>query len=286
MFMMKSQSAMEYLMTYGWAILIIAVALAVLFQMGVFSGGNFTPKAQAGSCQVQRSAAGVSLEGQCNGMLPEFAAQFNGASSNIIVGNPAVLNPTTAITVTGWADLAPTENSWIPIVAKGQDTQYELRFYGTSSPYNIDLNIVVGGTRYTKQGSIPIYSGTWYFFAGTYGGGTVTTYVNGVRDYATSGATGSIATTTSPLYIGARPGAGEFINGEIADVQIYNTSLSQAEITALYQEGIGGAPINPNYLVGWWPLNGNANDYSGNNNNGAGTNVGYSGSWQSGYTAP
>lgn len=32
---------MEYLMTYGWAILIIAVVLAVLFQLGVFGSSNF-----------------------------------------------------------------------------------------------------------------------------------------------------------------------------------------------------------------------------------------------------
>ena len=31
---------MEYLMTYGWAILIIAVVLAALFSLGVFSGTN------------------------------------------------------------------------------------------------------------------------------------------------------------------------------------------------------------------------------------------------------
>ncbi|MGC8662475.1 MAG: hypothetical protein ACP5RT_01670, partial [Candidatus Micrarchaeia archaeon] len=30
----KAQSAMEYLMTYGWAILIIAVVLGALFQLG------------------------------------------------------------------------------------------------------------------------------------------------------------------------------------------------------------------------------------------------------------
>ena len=35
---MKSQSAMEYLMTYGWAVLIIAIVLAALFDLGVFSG--------------------------------------------------------------------------------------------------------------------------------------------------------------------------------------------------------------------------------------------------------
>ncbi len=36
----KAQSAMEYLMTYGWAILIIAVVLGALFSLGVFSGNN------------------------------------------------------------------------------------------------------------------------------------------------------------------------------------------------------------------------------------------------------
>ncbi len=36
----KAQSAMEYLMTYGWAILIIAVVLAALFALGVFSGAS------------------------------------------------------------------------------------------------------------------------------------------------------------------------------------------------------------------------------------------------------
>lgn len=37
----RAQSAMEYLMTYGWAILVIAVVLAILFSIGVFSGGSF-----------------------------------------------------------------------------------------------------------------------------------------------------------------------------------------------------------------------------------------------------
>ena len=32
----KLQSAMEYLMTYGWAILILAVALSVIFTLGFF----------------------------------------------------------------------------------------------------------------------------------------------------------------------------------------------------------------------------------------------------------
>jgi uncharacterized protein (UPF0333 family) len=41
----KAQSAMEYLMTYGWAILIVIVVIAALYAMGVF-----TPKAGGGTC--------------------------------------------------------------------------------------------------------------------------------------------------------------------------------------------------------------------------------------------
>ena len=37
----KAQSAMEYLMTYGWAILIVAVVLGVLYSLGVFTGAAF-----------------------------------------------------------------------------------------------------------------------------------------------------------------------------------------------------------------------------------------------------
>jgi len=37
---LRAQSAMEYLMTYGWAILIIAVVLGALFSLGVFNSSS------------------------------------------------------------------------------------------------------------------------------------------------------------------------------------------------------------------------------------------------------
>jgi len=41
--MRKGQSAMEYLMTYGWAILVIVIVIAVLFYIGVLNPANVTP---------------------------------------------------------------------------------------------------------------------------------------------------------------------------------------------------------------------------------------------------
>jgi len=45
--MRKGQTAMEYLMTYGWAILIIIVVVAALYSLGVFS---VTPGVQCSPC--------------------------------------------------------------------------------------------------------------------------------------------------------------------------------------------------------------------------------------------
>jgi hypothetical protein len=64
-------------------------------------------------------------------------------------------------------------------------------------------------------------------------------------------------------------GGAQGFSGSIANFQIYNTALSSAQVQTLYQSGIKGSPISGAGLVGWWPLNGNANDYSGNGNNGA-----------------
>ena len=91
----------------------------------------------------------------------------------------------------------------------------------------------------------------------------------------------------TPLNIGqGASGGAPYFNDAIANVQVYNVSFSQPEVTALYQEGIGGAPIDPNHIVGWWPLNGNVQDYSGNGNQGTATGVTYTSTWTNGYAQP
>ena len=72
----------------------------------------------------------------------------------------------------------------------------------------------------------------------------------------------------------------------ISNVQVYNTSLSANDIATLYANGIGADPINIRNLVGWWPLNGNANDYSGNGYTGISSNVVYNSNWYSYYQQP
>jgi uncharacterized protein (UPF0333 family) len=49
----KAQSALEYLLTYGWAILIVIIVGASLYALGVFNPGTFTGKRTTGFTQFQ-----------------------------------------------------------------------------------------------------------------------------------------------------------------------------------------------------------------------------------------
>jgi hypothetical protein len=51
--MKKAQTALEYLMTYGWAILIVIIVGAALYSLGVFSPGTWTGKRTTGFAQFQ-----------------------------------------------------------------------------------------------------------------------------------------------------------------------------------------------------------------------------------------
>ena len=67
--------------------------------------------------------------------------------------------------------------------------------------------------------------------------------------------------------------ANDAFNGKLDDIAIYNRALTQQEITNLYNSSLPQTTCLPAYvptngLVGYWPFCGNANDESGNGNNG------------------
>ncbi|MGC9190775.1 MAG: hypothetical protein ACP5FR_02580 [Candidatus Micrarchaeia archaeon] len=297
----KAQSAMEYLMTYGWAILIISIVLAALFQLGVFNPMAFATKAQPGSCQVYRpngpgTTSFINLEGLCNGEIPQYVASFNGQNSLIAISNlPSITQ--NSITISGWVYVGGFTNGngdqewWTDEVGGGAIglQSYPNAFPGATSATLTDFlhNATNSGYGGCNMGA---RLNTWYFVVEVVNSSDINTlYVNGEAvpgcSYSFSDP-GTETAITIGSYCSGCSGAGSIMDGFEANIQIYNTSLSANEIRALYQEGIGGAPINLQNLVAWYPLNGNANDYSGNGNNGQMSNVDFVSNWYSGYTPP
>ncbi len=280
---------MEYLMTYGWAILIIAVVLGALFQLGIFNASTFTPKAPPGACHVFRpngpmTTSFINLQGICNGELPQYAAQFDGQYSQV---RASAITPA-YVSVAVWVNIrgAGTYPRIVSNLAQTTPTWTGFEFYQGLNNYQIGTQLNAGGTFYNVNTGT-VTQNTWNFIAFTYDGSHIRTYFNGVivSNVVASGTIGYAATPT-PTYIGDNPNMALSIHGSMANIQIYNSSLSSNEITALYNEGIGGAPIKLNNLVGWWPLNGDVKDYSGNNNNGVASYLSFTSNWGSGYSAP
>ena len=288
-----SQSAMEYLMTYGWAILIIAVVLAALFELGVFNPMTFAPKAPPGSCQVVRpegvgTTNFISLSGECNGELPQYVAQFNGGNS-YIQPSQGVLGGASSLTVSLWFNAKSLATGGAQYGWIDEEGVWGFKFGQPSSvAFCFATTAGVWAWCATPNTAYTFSANQWYFITFTYDNGAPTEFYFDGMQYPGPTVSGVMTTGLSgPLQIGpAVSSSNDALNGYIANVQIYNSALSTNNIKALYQEGIGGAPIKIQSLVAWYPLNGNANDYSGNNNNGAATGVIYTNNWYSGYSAP
>lgn len=204
---------------------------------------------------------------------------FNGYNSLISVANSNALNPSNAVTLSAWVypeKYSANNRNGGGIISK--NTQYEISI-------NASGYAVIDG----RLPSTPFYSNIkvpldkWSFIAGTLNSnGTATICVNAICKSNSSTAS-SLLVTGSPLYIGfgsilgggatnPSPGTVTYFNGSIANAQVYNDQLSSYQISALYQEGINGIPLTQN-LSGWWPLDGNANDYSRNNGDGIAENI-------------
>jgi len=123
--MKKGQAAMEYLMTYGWAIIIIIVAVAALYAMGVFKIGTTV------TCS------------------PCFGTQFTyGDYSNgmlLITNGPQQINITNVVGAN-----MPTQTFYDP----GDD----ITLTGISTTGDVDVTItydVIGGlSGHTESGTI------------------------------------------------------------------------------------------------------------------------------------
>ncbi len=213
-----------------------------------------------------------------SGIPTTSAALFNGVNSYIQVPDSPSLRVGSGFTFSAWIDPLST-------AACGSSTAPTCIIFNKESSYEWALDSsgqlcwAIDNTNPGWSWSCTTeYVGTdsLSHVALTYDGTAVVSYFDGIVANTIS-ASGSVSDSGHyALRIGARgaPGAASsFFNGEISNVQIYSSALSSPQVGSLYASGISGAPIPGEGIAGWWPLDGNADDYSNNGNNGAATNV-------------
>jgi MSHA biogenesis protein MshQ len=86
-----------------------------------------------------------------------------------------------------------------------------------------------------------INDGKWHHYAVTYSNGIHEVWIDGTKEVSNDFGSFPLWTRDDqPWVFGGRErgeGGGEHYPGELDDVRIYNYALSDAEITALYNEG-------------------------------------------------
>ncbi len=175
------------------------------------------------------------------------ALSFNGTSNYVTVNDSNTLDLTNAMTLEAW--IKPTTlNGWNSILLKEQADNLSYAMYA-----NTDGNVPSGEIFSTYNDYVrspsPVSVNNWTHIASTYNGTTLKIYINGT-EVASKNTNGLIKTSNNALRIGGNSIWGEYFNGVIDEIRIYNKVLSATEIQSDMNTAIGSSPtVTPSITV-------------------------------------
>jgi hypothetical protein len=194
------------------------------------------------------------------------AFNFDGATNYVQVPDSLDLSPeatTGEMTVSAWVKTSTyppnTGQGRTAIVAKGNNPsqwEYALNLWNNGAVQFSVWNPNGYGYAEPAGGTLPL-DGKWHLITGTMDVGKfVRIYLDGVLvAQQTASFYGSPAIGPSPMYIGRR-GDGEFFNGQVDGVALYNRALSSAEVSGIYASA-GASPGGSTGSAGGDTIQGN-----------------------------
>ncbi|HTW22945.1 MAG TPA: LamG-like jellyroll fold domain-containing protein, partial [Candidatus Baltobacteraceae bacterium] len=172
------------------------------------------------------------------------ALEFNGSTSIITIQDSPSLDLTSAMTLEAWVNPSSVQDRWTDIVYKGHDIYYmEASSNQSAVP---GAGNTVGSTDQTIFGTSPLAPNTWSYVALTYDGATLRLYVNGVQVSTLANASGPMATSTNALQIGGDSINGQYFDGILDEIRIYNVALNETQIQSDMNTPVssdGGLPL-------------------------------------------
>ena len=181
---------------------------------------------------------------------------FDGTDDAMPVADSGSLDLAGAVTVSAWINSANLTGAHT-ILAKRHASLTEANYGFRTTGTDLDFYWTSGGVWQVRSSSgAGLALNTWYHVAATYdGSSTVAMYVNGslITSFCTSGTcTGALGTNADTLVIGrAGDYLGEYFNGKLDDIRMYNRVLSSTEIASL-ASGINA--LHPVNASGSWSM--------------------------------
>src|SRR4051812_42526893 len=172
------------------------------------------------------------------------ALRFNGTNNFVTVPDSASLDLTTGMTQEAWVNPAALGSIFRTVTLKDRPGGLVYDLYATSGGKAAPSGeISIAGDK-SVAGTTAIPLNTWTHLATTYDGAFQRLYVNGVQ-VAQRAQTGSIGTSTGALRIGGNQVWGEYFDGAIDEVRVYNRALVVTEIQADMNASVGNPDLTP-----------------------------------------
>lgn len=158
------------------------------------------------------------------------ALSFDGVSHWVTIEDTPSLALTTGLTLEAW--VYPTEpgEGWHTVLMKEHLDEY-VYYLDTYSEVNNPVTgmFIAGEQGLFGEEGLP--TNAWTHLTATYDGTTQRLYINGV-EVARLAQTGRVPVSSGPLRIGGNSIWGEYFQGTIDEVRIYNRALTASEIRA------------------------------------------------------
>ena len=169
------------------------------------------------------------------------AANFDGVDDRVDVADSNSLDLAGGMTLEAW--VRPTANSgYRTVVLKEVSGELAYSLYAADSDHATHPSgwARVAGVSHYADGTGALPLNAWSHIAVTYNGSALVYFVNGVQTRSTA-LSGAITTSTMPLRIGSNTIWGEYFQGQIDEVRVYNRALSASEIQTDMVTPIGGS---------------------------------------------
>ena len=200
------------------------------------------------------------------------ALAFNGLNTWVTINNASVLSMNSSLTLEAWVYPNVTSLGWRTIIAKEGVSSLDYYLYASNKHGNYPAGGINNGTEQDIYGTTAIPINQWTHLALTYNGSVEKYYMNG-NLVSTVIAPGGIKTSGGRLRIGGNNIYGEYFIGWIDEVKIYDTALTQNQISQDMNLYVGGpildiinplvkitSPLNNASVFGLINITANASD--------------------------
>jgi hypothetical protein len=170
----------------------------------------------------------------------------------VTVGDAGSLDLTNGMTLEAWVRPTAAGSKWRSAIVKENGTNIAYALYANRNTNVPNAEIHVANKLRQLNGTSQLPLDQWSHLAATYDGAAIRLYVDGTQ-VATIARTGSITTSAGALSLGGNGVHGEFFQGLMDEVRVYNRALTAVEIQADMTRSVGTpdseAPTTPGNLT-------------------------------------